>query len=83
MDMVHFSGRVESGKRARRSVLQPWTAEAREVSSDVSLANLTARQQPQGKHQHTASVVYSQLNTNPAVCLLLALTPGWEMKPAH
>lgn len=25
------------------------------VSSDVSLANLTAGQQPQGKHQHTAS----------------------------
>lgn len=39
-------------------------AEVGEVSSDVSLANLTARQRPQGKHQQTGSVVYSQLNTN-------------------
>lgn len=56
---------------------------ATEVSSDVSLANLTARQQPQGKQQQTSSVVYSQLNTNPAACLPLAFTLGWEIKPAH
>lgn len=67
------------------SVLQPRAAEAGEVSSDVSLANLTARQQPQGKQQQTGSVVYSQLNTNPAAaCLPLpAFTLGWEIKPAH
>lgn len=44
-------------------------AEVGEVSSDVSLANLTARQRPQGKHQQAGSVVYSQLNTNRAACL--------------
>lgn len=59
-------------------------AEVGEVSSDVSLANLTARQRPQGKHQQTGSVVYSQLNTNRAACLPpLALTLEWEIKPAH
>lgn len=52
--------------------------ESGEVSADVSLANLTARQRPQGKHQHTGSVVYSQQNTDQAAGLPppLAFTPG-------
>lgn len=80
---VCFSIRLEGETRAEESVLQLRAAEAREVSTDASLANLTAKQQPQGKHQQTGSVVYSQLNTNPAACLPLAFTLGWEIKPAH
>lgn len=72
-----------AGEPEWECIIKPWPTEAREVSSDVSLANLTARQQPQGKHQQTGSVVYSQLNTDPAACLLLAFTPGWEIKPSH
>lgn len=41
-------------------------AEAGEVSSDVPMAKLTARQRTQGKHQLAGSVLYSQFNTNRA-----------------
>lgn len=73
--------------RSKRAHYRQEAAEAAEVSSDISLANLTARQWPRGKHQHTGSVFHSQWNTNQAAGLLpplaFAVGLGGEKKATH
>lgn len=88
MEAVVPAADWNTGVNSHSAVLQPRAAETREVSSDMSLGNLTARQQPQGKQQHTGSAVYTQLNTNPTARLLPPpplppLSPSWEIKPTH